>query len=93
VPTSIIYNSLGTNPSYYKDPLSLYEGNQEGTGNNILVPDCYWEIEGVRDNYISFKNSTRNGRAQLVPCNIYITDFNQYPVLKCIDNDSNVLWY
>lgn len=92
VPTCIIYDSLGTNPSYYKDPLSLYISNESGTGNNPLVSECHWEIEGE---YISIKKETANGKAQLAPCNMYITNFNSYPILKCYNNNNknDILWY
>lgn len=90
VPTCIIYDSLGTNPSYYKDPLSLYISNESGTGNNSLVPECHWEIEGE---YVSIKKETANGKAQLAPCNMYITNFNNYPILKCYNNKNDILWY
>jgi hypothetical protein len=43
VPTEIIYDSSGSNPTYYKEPLSLYE--KMSNGELRLVEGGGWKID------------------------------------------------
>jgi hypothetical protein len=58
-----------------------------------LVTGVHWTIENNAENYISL-NGHENGKAKLVPCTMYLSNYKTFPVLKCVGNDgSTVFWY
>jgi hypothetical protein len=103
VPTEIIYNSSGSDPSYYKEPLRLYE---KVNGDLQLVSDGYWTIvNNTNNSYLpvlegqTLNNSElkkyKNGLASLKPLNMYITTQEGFDfcILQYQSNDNTVvLW-
>lgn len=100
-PTTIVYDSLGGTPSYYKDPLTLYDKN----GN--LIEDCVWSIQyydddgqlnmANEDNRKKIKFSPQlqgdaNGMAKLIPNIMYISNNTICTVLKCATKDAGFRW-
>ena len=100
-PTTIVYDSLGGTPSYYKDPLTLYDKN----GN--LVENCVWSIQYYddsgqldttdEDNRKKIKFSPQlqgdaNGKAKLIPNIMYISNNTICTVLKCATKDAGFRW-
>lgn len=90
VPTTIVYDSYGTNPIYYKDPLCLYNKD-----TYELIPKGEWTIECVgqvvNQSYIPYLQGTKNGKTVLVPCNMYVSGHAIYPILKYEYNE-NILY-
>lgn len=100
-PTTIVYDSLGGTPSYYKDPLTLYDKN----GN--LVENCVWSIQYYDDSgqldttdeddrkKIKFSPQLQgdaNGMAKLIPNIMYISNNTICTVLKCATEDAGFRW-
>lgn len=102
VPTEIIYDSSGSNPTYYKEPLSLYE--KMPNGDLKLVEGGGWKIDieiedekkyfpvlqGQKlkqDNEIKYKN----GLTTLKPLNMYITN-NDKPCFLSYHSNNGILW-
>lgn len=104
VPTEIIYNSSGSDPSYYKEPLRLYE--KQPNGDLQLVLDGYWTIINNTNNFYlpvlegqtlsdGEPKKYKNGLASLKPLNMYVTTQKGFDfcILQYQSNDNNtVLW-
>ena len=90
VPTTIIYNSYGANPIYYKDPLCLYNKD-----TYELISEGEWTIECVgqvvNQSYIPYLQGTKNGETVLVPCNMYVSGHTICPILK-YKHGENILY-
>ena len=103
VPTEIIYDSSGSNPSYYKEPLRLYEWSN---GDLQLVSGGYWTIKGINNTNNSYLpildgqtlsdeiKKYKNGLASLKPLNMYITSQKGFDfcVLQYHLNKDTLLW-
>ena len=92
--TSIIYDSAGANPVYYKDPYKLFK-----QGSSEEIPDLNWTIayyakngEKISSPDIIKYMPTMTSKKTLLPCNIYVANCDSYPVVSCNDNDGNILW-
>lgn len=103
VPTEIIYNSSGSDPSYYKEPLRLYE--KQPNGDLQLILDGYWTIINNTNNFYlpvlegqtlsdGEPKKYKNGLASLKPLNMYITPQEGFDfcILQYQSKDNTVLW-
>lgn len=96
--TTIIYDSFGTNPSYYKGPYRIYDNNHVELTNVTWYIACYDENHelitkanesyGLRQAYMPFMTK----EATIVPSNMYLHDCPCFPVVYCCDNSGRILW-
>ena len=98
-PSTVIYNSLGTNPQYYNGAYKIYNKN-----NNTELTDVTWEIyhykiddKGRPQKYINSQDrylpklKTGNGNDNsyyLMPLTMYISENNIYSVVVCKQNST-----
>lgn len=101
----VVYQSDGTNPSYYKNPFKIF--NME---TNDQITDVEWSIvcydeDGKLINWGSKQDPVLEGfmpkldsQNRLVPCHIYLEDNadgnnrEAYPVVLCTKKGGDVLW-
>ena len=101
----VVYQSDGTNPTYYKNPFKIFNMD-----TNEEIKDVTWSIrcydeDGKMIEWGSKKDPVLEGfmpkldsQNRLVPCNIYLEDNadgnnrEAYPVVLCTKNGGDVLW-
>ena len=103
IPTTIVYDSFGSNPSYYKNALCLYDND----GN--LKTDAAWSIQYYSENgditdsipnriksfLPQIKGNSQNGSAMLLPSNMYVSNCDDIQVvLRCAyATDPDQTWW
>ena len=97
--TTVIYDSMGANPVYYKNPYKIY------TSNHQEVPDVKWKIYWYDENgsaitadteaYSFYKNymPLLTSNNTLLPSNMYVNDCPCYPVVyaSIVENGQDVI--
>ena len=101
----VIYQSDGTNPSYYKNPFKIFNMD-----TNDEITDVTWSIVCYDENDKQIDWNLKNdpilegfmpkldSQNRLVPCNIYLEDNadgnnrEAYPVVLCTKNGGSILW-
>lgn len=94
-PTQIIYNSNGTNPTYYKMPFKLYK--------NGKVTEANWQLACLEYEKARKQNSTSDAarnilkfypaldeKGNLTPTNMYLADDNPFAVEAVCDRE--IVW-
>lgn len=101
----VVYQSDGTNPSYYKNPYKLFDME-----TNEQIKDVTWSIVcydedrklidwgSKKDPVLAGFMPKLDSQNRLVPCHIYLEDNadgnnrEAYPVVLCTKNGGDVLW-
>ena len=101
--SSVIYDSAGAYPVYYKNPYKIFNDKTD-----LEINDVSWEIVYYGENsaetpltnselnskeYILLKNymPTLGNKQELIPCNMYL-DANLYPVVLCKNKNGITIW-
>lgn len=91
--TSIVYDAMGTNPVYYKNPYKIYNSSHQ------QIPVNGWTIKWYdKDGQMILADSPEYNFCKnylpsmtkihtLVPCNTYVHDCEYYPVVEAFNND------
>lgn len=104
-PGVVVYNSDGTNPTYYKNPFKIFKRDDDSELTDVVWKIMHYNEDGdimtnemwgqseyaVLQSYMP-KLDSKNC---LVPCNIYLENNGSsevYPVVICEDNDGVVIW-
>ena len=101
--SSVIYDSAGAYPVYYKNPYKIFNDKTD-----LEINDVSWEIVYYSEDsaetpltnselnskeYILLKNymPTLGNKQELIPCNMYL-DANLYPVVLCKNKNGITIW-
>jgi hypothetical protein len=88
--TTVVYDSYGTNPDYYKDPYKIFwnDTNSEVTNVTWRIISSKEKMSNLDNNYMPIINAKNN----LIPSNLYIDGIDWYPVVQCYDSNGNIIW-
>jgi hypothetical protein len=81
--TTIVYNSAGGDPVYYKDPYKLFsqETNKEFS-EDVVWNISYYDVNGsIADIGLFQYMPIINYKSGLTPCTMYVADVDCYPVV------------
>lgn len=104
-PGVIVYNSDGTNPTYYKNPFKIFKRDDDSELTDVVWKVMHYNEDGAimtnemwgQSKYAVLKSymPKLDSKNCLVPCNIFLENNGSsevYPVVICEDNDGVVIW-
>lgn len=104
-PGVVVYNSDGTNPTYYKNPFKIFKRDDDSELTDVVWKVMHYNEDGAimtnemwgQPEYAVLKSymPKLDSKNCLVPCNIFLENNGSsevYPVVICEDNDGVVIW-
>jgi hypothetical protein len=88
--TTVVYDSYGINPNYYKDPYKIFwnDTNNEITSVTWGIVSSKENMSVLDENYMP----SINNNYQLIPSNLYLDGIDWYPVVQCYNRNGNIIW-